>query len=296
MKILRLLLIIVLTCPAFAQIVDFDPDTPAEQIVGDINIIPDIIAGNYDHDIIHLTGVVDRLGTNRRGSVKREYWVKSSGDGEIRVRSSGASPEVGQTLKIKGYVNLDRGPSGVSRFINEVDRAVISENTDDDDGNQESGGLSSLVIILLAALFVLNLFLVFYILYRIFYVTVDPPWPPPPPLDFLPAGLRVLNGEDRGRFITFKKSPSDTSVEYTVGRTHKVWSYKHITLDDNTVSHQQAAIHFDGENWSIQNLADPVESNATVVNGRSMVQYETFDLKDGYSIEFGRVKTIFVQY
>lgn len=105
-------------------------------------------------------------------------------------------------------------------------------------------------------------------------------------LQFLPGKLEVVEGRDVGQEIRFVRTPGPEGQTITFGRQEGA-QYRHVQLQEKTVSRQHAKMVLEGKTWSLHNLS---KTNPVSVNGLALVdEGASVVLRDGDRIEMGEV-------
>lgn len=105
-------------------------------------------------------------------------------------------------------------------------------------------------------------------------------------LQFLPGKLEVIEGRDVGQEIRFVKTAGPDGQTITFGRAEGA-QYRHIQLQEHTVSRQHAKMTLDGKTWTLVNMS---RTNPVAVNGLPLAAEGTeVVLRDGDRIEMGEV-------
>lgn len=105
-------------------------------------------------------------------------------------------------------------------------------------------------------------------------------------LQFLPGKLEVVEGRDVGQEIRFVKTPGPDGQTITFGRAEGA-QYRHIQLQEHTVSRQHAKMTLDGKTWTLVNMS---RTNPVTVNGLPLAaEGAQVVLRDGDRIEMGEV-------
>jgi hypothetical protein len=105
-------------------------------------------------------------------------------------------------------------------------------------------------------------------------------------LQFLPGKLEVLEGRDVGQEIRFVKTAGPDGQTITFGRAEGA-QYRHVQLQEHTVSRQHAKMALDGKTWTLTNMS---RTNPVTVNGLSLGDEGAHVvLRDGDRIEMGEV-------
>ena len=105
-------------------------------------------------------------------------------------------------------------------------------------------------------------------------------------LQFLPGKLEVLEGRDVGQEIRFVKTAGPDGQTITFGRAEGT-QYRHVQLQEHTVSRQHAKMALDGKTWTLTNMS---RTNPVTVNGLSLGdECAHVVLRDGDRIEMGEV-------
>jgi hypothetical protein len=105
-------------------------------------------------------------------------------------------------------------------------------------------------------------------------------------LQFLPGKLEVVEGRDVGQEIRFVKTAGPEGQTITFGRAEGA-QYRHIQLQEHTVSRQHAKMMLDGKTWTLVNMS---RTNPVTVNGLPLAaEGAQVGLRDGDRIEMGEV-------
>ena len=105
-------------------------------------------------------------------------------------------------------------------------------------------------------------------------------------LQFLPGKLEVIEGREVGHEIRFVRTPGPDGQTVTFGRSEGT-QYRHVQLQEHTVSRQHARMSLEGKTWTLTNLS---RTNPVVVNGMAMNDTApSVVLRDGDRIEMGEV-------
>lgn len=105
-------------------------------------------------------------------------------------------------------------------------------------------------------------------------------------LQFLPGKLEVVEGRDVGQEIRFVRTPGSDGQTITFGRSEGP-QYRHVQLQEHTVSRQHARMTLEGKTWTLTNLS---RTNPVTVNGMAMSEATpSVILRDGDRIEMGEV-------
>ena len=105
-------------------------------------------------------------------------------------------------------------------------------------------------------------------------------------LQFLPGRLEIIEGRDVGQELKFVRTPGPDGTTITFGRSAGP-AYRHVQLNEATVSRLHAKISLDGKSWSLHNLS---ATNPVVVNGMPLAgEGSTVVLREGDRIEMGEV-------
>ena len=105
-------------------------------------------------------------------------------------------------------------------------------------------------------------------------------------LQFLPGRLEVVEGADAGQEVRFVRTPGPEGTVVTFGRAEGP-PYRHVQLNEATVSRHHARMAHDGKAWRLINLS---RTNPVVVNGKPMTgEGDAVLLNDGDRIEMGEV-------
>ena len=105
-------------------------------------------------------------------------------------------------------------------------------------------------------------------------------------LQFLPGKLEVIEGRDVGQELRFVRTPGPDGQTITFGRSEGP-QYRHVQLQEHTVSRQHARMSLDGKTWTLKNLS---RTNPVSVNGLALSEEApAVVLRDGDRIEMGEV-------
>jgi len=105
-------------------------------------------------------------------------------------------------------------------------------------------------------------------------------------LQFLPGRLEIIEGREVGQELKFVRTPGPDGTTVTFGRSAGP-AYRHVQLNEATVSRLHAKITLDGKTWSLHNLS---ATNPVVVNGMPLAgEGTTVVLREGDRIEMGEV-------
>jgi hypothetical protein len=105
-------------------------------------------------------------------------------------------------------------------------------------------------------------------------------------LQFLPGKLEIVEGRDVGQEIRFVRTPGSDGQTITFGRSDGP-QYRHVQLEEHTVSRQHARMSLDGKTWTLTNLS---RTNPVTVNGLALGDATpAVVLRDGDRIEMGEV-------
>ncbi len=108
-------------------------------------------------------------------------------------------------------------------------------------------------------------------------------------LQFLPGRLELSSGPDQGREIRFVHLAGPNGAEFTFGRSQGE-RYRHIQLNDQTVSRLHARMRYHEGRWYLVSLS---QTNPVIQSGRELAVGEERVLDDGDRIEFGEVLCTF---
>ncbi len=105
-------------------------------------------------------------------------------------------------------------------------------------------------------------------------------------LQFLPGKLEIVEGRGVGQELRFVRTAGADGQSITFGRNEGP-QYRHIQLEEHTVSRLHAKMSLEGKTWTLTNLS---KTNPVVVNGLALSE-ETpaVVLRDGDRIEMGEV-------
>lgn len=105
-------------------------------------------------------------------------------------------------------------------------------------------------------------------------------------LQFLPGKLEIIEGRGIGQEIRFVRTAGPDGQSITFGRNEGP-QYRHVQLEEHTVSRMHARMTLDGKTWSLSNLS---RTNPVVVNGLALgEETPSVVLRDGDRIEMGEV-------
>lgn len=105
-------------------------------------------------------------------------------------------------------------------------------------------------------------------------------------LQFLPGKLEVVEGNDMGQEIRFVKTAGPDGQTITFGRAEGA-QYRHVQLNEHTVSRQHAKMALDGKTWTLTNMS---RTNPVTINGLALAdEGANVVLRDGDRIEMGEV-------
>jgi hypothetical protein len=104
-------------------------------------------------------------------------------------------------------------------------------------------------------------------------------------LPFLDGWLDIVDGRDAGRALRFVRVPGDDPVEITFGRDEGA-PYRHVQLQDVSVSALPARMRLRGGSWWLNNLSI---SHPATHNGQPLALHDARQLKDGDRIDVGAV-------
>ena len=105
-------------------------------------------------------------------------------------------------------------------------------------------------------------------------------------LQFLPGKLEIVEGRDVGHELRFVRTPGPDGQTITFGRSEGPL-YRHIQLNEATVSREHARMSLEGKTWTLTNLS---RTNPVSVNGLAMSEdAASVVLRDGDRIEMGEV-------
>ncbi len=105
-------------------------------------------------------------------------------------------------------------------------------------------------------------------------------------LQFLPGKLEIVEGRNVGQELRFVRTPGPDGQSVTFGRNEGP-QYRHVQLEEHTVSRMHARLSLEGKTWTITNLS---KTNPAVVNGLPLGEDNpAVVLRDGDRIEMGEV-------
>lgn len=105
-------------------------------------------------------------------------------------------------------------------------------------------------------------------------------------LQFLPGKLEVVEGRDVGQEIRFVRTAGPDGQTITFGRSEGP-QYRHVQLQEHTVSRQHARMVLEGKTWTLTNMS---RTNPVSINGLAMSEETpSVVLRDGDRIEMGEV-------
>jgi pSer/pThr/pTyr-binding forkhead associated (FHA) protein len=107
-------------------------------------------------------------------------------------------------------------------------------------------------------------------------------------MKFIPGGLEVMTGDDKGRTIRISGYPTEDGSTVTIGRepVSGPRDYAHIQFKERTISRKQAEIIFKDGKLFIKNLS---ETNFTCLDGLDIPVNTALELKSGSIITFGEI-------
>jgi hypothetical protein len=113
-------------------------------------------------------------------------------------------------------------------------------------------------------------------------------------LKLLPGRFEVIEGDTKLKEIRLFRPLNKTDLEYTFGSGNGE-AYQHIQLSHNTVSSQQAKLFYsaNSKKYTIINRADPIEKNATKINGKELQLNESYVLNPNDVITMGIVSLVY---
>lgn len=108
-------------------------------------------------------------------------------------------------------------------------------------------------------------------------------------MKFIPGGLEVMTGDDKGRIIRISGYPTEDGSTVTIGRepVSGPRDFAHIQFKERTISRKQAEIIFKDGKLYIKNLS---ETNFTSLDGRDIPVNTALELKSGSVITFGEIE------
>jgi FHA domain len=105
-------------------------------------------------------------------------------------------------------------------------------------------------------------------------------------LQFLPGKLEIVEGRNIGQELRFVRTPGPDGQSITFGRNEGP-PYRHVQLEEHTVSRMHAKMSLEGKTWTLTNLS---KTNPAVVNGLPLgEETPSVVLRDGDRIEMGEV-------
>lgn len=105
-------------------------------------------------------------------------------------------------------------------------------------------------------------------------------------LQFLPGKLEIVEGRNVGQELRFVRTPGPDGQSITFGRNEGP-QYRHVQLEEHTVSRMHAKMSLEGKTWTLTNLS---KTNPAVVNGLPLGEdTPSVVLRDGDRIEMGEV-------
>jgi hypothetical protein len=102
-------------------------------------------------------------------------------------------------------------------------------------------------------------------------------------MKFIPGGLEVMTGDDKGRIIRISGYPTEGGSTVTIGPR----DFAHIQFKERTISRRQAEIIYKDGKLYIKNLS---ETNFTCLDGREIPVNTELELKSGSILTFGEVE------
>jgi len=108
-------------------------------------------------------------------------------------------------------------------------------------------------------------------------------------MKFIPGGLEVLTGEDKGRLIRISGYPTPEGSIVTIGREPVTGprDFAHIQFKERTISRRQAEIIYKDGKLFIKNLS---ETNFTSLDGKEIPINTAVELKPDSIITFGEIE------
>jgi len=108
-------------------------------------------------------------------------------------------------------------------------------------------------------------------------------------MKFIPGGLEVLTGEDKGRIIRISGYPTPEGSIVTIGREPVTGprDFAHIQFKERTISRRQAEIIYKDGKLYIKNLS---ETNFTSLDGKEIPVNTAVELKSDSIITFGEIE------
>jgi len=108
-------------------------------------------------------------------------------------------------------------------------------------------------------------------------------------MKFIPGGLEVISGEDKGRIIRISGYPTPEGSTVTIGREPVTGprDFAHIQFKERTISRKQAEIIYKDGKLYIKNLS---ETNFTCLDGREIPINTSLELTSGSILTFGEVE------
>jgi pSer/pThr/pTyr-binding forkhead associated (FHA) protein len=108
-------------------------------------------------------------------------------------------------------------------------------------------------------------------------------------MKFIPGGLEVLTGLDKGRIIRISGYPTPEGSIVTIGREPVTGprDFAHIQFKERTISRRQAEIIFKDGKLYIKNLS---ETNFTSLDGKEIPVNTSVELKSDSIITFGEIE------
>jgi len=116
--------------------------------------------------------------------------------------------------------------------------------------------------------------------------------PPPKTLKVLPGRFEIIAGDTKIKELRFFRLPEESDGEFTFGRSVGT-PYKHIQIDNPTISREQAKLLYNNGKYTIVNRADPNKSNSTIINEKPMAMNELYELAEGDKVTMGVVTMVF---
>ena len=102
----------------------------------------------------------------------------------------------------------------------------------------------------------------------------------------LPGKLEIIEGRNIGQELRFVRTPGPDGQSITFGRNEGA-PYRHVQLEEHTVSRLHAKMSLEGKTWTLTNLS---KTNPAVVNGLPLgEETPAVVLRDGDRIEMGEV-------
>jgi len=286
-------------------------------------VINQILSGQLNNDSVTVNGVVVRLDTKPAQNTV-SYVLRDDWDDEVTVVSEQGHPETGERYIVQGVVNYDNSVN--ENIIIETNRRLamqespppVQESQQITSTQQEPENAIDIYLILLIVAVVAVLIVLTVLLVRKSGGEAQPQ-----PIDpssvvsvddktiktvaptekaiqqgtvkVMPGRFEVSEGSDLQEIRLIRPpGAAEHEIKYTFGRKSGD-KFKHIQLNDTTVSSRQAELLFRNGKYVLVNIPDPNDPDryATLVNGEKMQAQENRTLSEGDVIQMGHVVLIY---